>query len=335
MMQPLEQLLLESWPRQAWTDTRLLVAVSGGADSVALLRSLSQIADRRELIHAAHFNHQWRAAESDADEQFVRELCDQLNVPLTCVRADSCGPPHPRSEQAARDLRYHFLTQAAYTLGARYVVTAHTASDRVETMLHNLCRGTGLSGVAAPTQFRNLHEDLVLARPLLHANRDQVVAYLKAIGQPFREDSSNTDPAYKRNFIRHRVLPLLRESYGEHAEGHLLSFSQLAEEAAEALRYYALKWIDSSIVTPTSNSELQYPVASLKDTPWPVVQAALEICWKRNRWPLQSMTRQHWLQIRHLSTHPAPTTHWVTKLTLPGNLQLATTSTHIRIAPST
>ncbi len=332
MMQPLEQTLLESWPRLAWGDTRLLVAVSGGADSVALLRALVQLAHRKELIHVAHFNHQWRGAESDEDEQFVCELCSELRLPLTCDRADSSGPQPSRSEQAARDSRYRFLTQAAYTLGARYVVTAHTASDRIETMLHNLCRGTGLSGVAVPTQFRNLHDDLVLARPLLTTNRDEVVAYLGAIGQPYREDSSNTNPAYKRNFIRHRVLPLLRESYGEHADEHLLGFSHLAEEATEALRYYALNWIDASIAKPNlASSELQFPTASLAHTPWPVVHHALEICWKRNRWPLQSMTYEHWKQIRHFSTHPEPTVHWVSQLNLPGNLQLATTGTHIRI----
>jgi len=348
MIQPLEQTLLESWPRHAWSETRLLVAVSGGADSVALLRALVQVADRKELINVAHFNHQWRGEESDDDEQFVRDLCSKLMLPLTCERANASGTTHhARSEQAARDLRYSFLTQAAYALGARYVVTAHTASDRVETMLHNLCRGTGLSGVAVPTQFRNLHDDLVLARPMLHTTRAQVVAYLDAIGQTFREDSSNTNAAFKRNFIRHRLLPLLRESYGEHADEHLRSFSHLAESATEALRYYASNWIDASIAESLSSSELHFPTASLANTPWPVVQAALEICWKRNQWPLQSMTREHWRQIRHFSNCNESTTHWgtthwgtthwvtrhwVTRLSLPGNLQLATMNDRIRIA---
>lgn len=333
MMQPLEQTLLESWPHPAWANTRLLIAVSGGADSVALLRALVQVADRQELIHVGHFNHCWRGDESDQDELFVRELCKQLDLHFTCDRADNLGDQPARSEQTARDLRYSFLTHTAYSIGARYVVTAHTASDRVETMLHNLCRGTGLSGVAVPSQFRNLHDELVLARPLLRSTRAEILAYLDSIGQTYREDSSNTNPAFKRNFIRHHVLTLLRESYGEHVDQHLLSFSQLAEEATDAMRHYALKWIDVSIAQPNPPTcEIQFATTSLEGTPWPVIQAALELCWKRNCWPLKSMTREHWQQIRHFATHPSPTSQWVTQLNLPGNLQLATTRTHIRIS---
>ncbi len=330
MTQPLEQSLLAAWPLQAWKNTRLLVAVSGGADSVALVHALARVAESREFIHVAHFNHGWRGVESDEDERFVQNLCNELKLPLANERA---AAGLARSENAARESRYEFLTRVAYSIGARYVVTAHTASDRVETMLHNLCRGTGLSGVAVPTQFRNLHDELVLARPLLRSTRTEVLAYLDAIGQTYREDSSNYNPAFKRNFIRQRVLPLLRESYSDGVDQHLLSFSQLAEEAVETLRHYALKWIDASVAQPTlATNDVQFSTSSLDGIPWPVIQAALELCWKRNCWPLQSMTREHWQQIRHFATHPAPTTHWVAHLNLPGNLQLATTRTQIRIS---
>ncbi len=265
MLQPLEQSLLDAWPKLSWAQTRLLVAVSGGADSVALLRAMLNLTDQPQFIHVAHFNHQWRGEESDGDEQFVRDLCSRLDVHLTCRRASeasndiagdrSSQGKSVRSEQVARELRYAFLTRTAYSIGARYVVTAHSASDRVETMLHNLCRGTGLAGVAVPTLFRDLDEELVLARPLLHVTRTQVLQYLEAIDQSYRCDSSNSDETLKRNFIRHRVLPLLREIYGEHVDDHLLNYSHLAEEAAEALRFYALQWLDLNIVVlggPTS-----------------------------------------------------------------------------------
>lgn len=330
-MQPLERSLLEAWPFDSWKETRLLLAVSGGADSVALLRAMRNLAARTELLHVAHFNHGWRGAESDQDEQFVRYLCEQLELPFVTERADGNVV---RSEQAARDARYAFLTKAAYAAGARYVVTAHTASDRVETMLHNLCRGTGLSGVAAPTQFRDLHDDLVLARPLLRCTRSQVVEYLRAIDQIYRDDASNANETFKRNFIRHRVLPLLQQTYGEQVDNHLLNFSLLAEDAVAALRFYALRWLDDCLVGTEgkATAELLLPVGSFRAAPWPVVQAALEICWKRNQWPLQAMTREHWNQIREVALAEVTSSEWKAKLNLPGNLQLAAKQGFVRIA---
>ena len=333
MKQQLEQSLLEVWPAQSWSQTRLLVAVSGGADSVALLRAIAHVAPRRELIHVAHFNHQWRGPESDADEQFVRELCSQLSLPLSSVRANQFNEiVVERTEQAARDARYAFLCETAYTVGARYVVTAHTASDRVETMLHNLCRGTGMTGVTAPTRFRNLDEDLVLARPLLRCTRSQVVDYLAAIGQDYRNDASNENIAYKRNFIRHKLLPLMQAAYGEQVDTHLLDFSEIAEEATQALRFYARGWLEAFRTNETAARELVFPSAALRDTPWPVVQLALESCWKQNQWPLQAMTRAHWLQVYDLARVSESSQLWQTKMNLPGNLRVSAKDGWLKIA---
>jgi tRNA(Ile)-lysidine synthase len=332
MMQPLEQLLLNTWPAQSWSQTRLLLAVSGGADSVALLRAIVNLADRRELIHVAHFNHQWRGSESDCDERFVRELCSQLSLSLSADRASELNEiVTQRTEQAARDARYAFLTKTAYTVGARYVVTAHTASDRVETMLHNLCRGTGMTGVTTPTRFRNLDQDLVLARPLLSTTRSQIVDYLTTLGQEYRNDSSNLNTAYKRNFIRHKLLPLMQSEYGDQVESHLLDFSQIAEEAASALRFYAQRWLDDSRSKECAESELVFSSAALRRTPWPVVQLALESCWKQKQWPLQPMTRTHWLQIRDLALADESLKTWQVKMNLPGSLRISTMAGWLRI----
>lgn len=332
MLQPLEQSLLDVWPASSWSTTRTLLAVSGGADSVALLRAMVNLAPRRELIHVAHFNHQWRGLESDGDEQFVRELCRQLCLSLVTVRANEFNENTiQRTEQAARDARYLFLTSAAYTLGARYVVTAHTASDRVETMLHNLCRGTGLNGVVSPTRFRDLDQDLVLARPLLRCTRSQVINYLTAIVQDYRTDSSNLNTAYKRNFIRHKLLPLIQTEYGDQVPQHLNDFSEIAEEATQALRYYAERWVDTSKVNETSESELVFSTSALQNTPWPVVQLALESCWKQKRWSLQPMTRRHWLEIRELGQSDETSKTWRVKLNLPGGLQVSTKAGWLKI----
>ncbi len=332
MLQPLEQSLLDVWPPSSWSQTRILIAVSGGADSVALLRAMVNLADRREWIHVAHFNHQWRGQESDGDEQFVSELCRQLCVSLVRVRAnDLTETVAPRTEQAARDARYFFLTKTAYTLGARYVVTAHTASDRVETMLHNLCRGTGLNGVASPTRFRGLDQDLVLARPLLSCTRSQVIHYLTEIAQEYRTDSSNLNTTYKRNFIRHKLLPLMSSEYGDQLQQHLHDFSEIAEEATQALRYYAEHWLDTFGAKGTPGRELIFPIAALQSTPWPVVQLALESRWKQNQWSLQPMTRRHWLQIRGLALSNEISKKWQASMNLPGGLRLSTKAGYFKI----
>jgi tRNA(Ile)-lysidine synthase len=325
MTRPLEQSLLKLWPKASWSTTRVLVAVSGGADSIALIRALLSLADHREKIHVAHFNHQWRGAESDGDEQFVGELCSRLSLPLVSVRAEAFEVSViQQTEQAARDARYLFLTQTAYAVGARYVVTAHTASDRIETMLHNLCRGTGLNGAATPQRFRNLDTDLVLARPLLRCTRSQVIDYLATIGQEYRHDSSNLNTAYKRNFIRQKVLPLIGSEYGEQVHERLYDFTEIAEEATQALRFYAERWLDAFCPSTSLDKELVFAVAAFRNTPWPVVQLALESCWTQKQWPRQAMSRNHWLQIRDLALVDETSKHWQTKLNLPGNLRVST-----------
>lgn len=333
MTQPLEQSLLDVWPQSSWSNTRLLIAVSGGADSVALLRAMVNLSQQRGWIHVAHFNHEWRGAESDADEEFVCELCKHLSLSYVSVRANEFSQVAiERSEQAAREVRYQFLTETAYRLGARYVVTAHTASDRVETMLHNLCRGTGLNGVASPTRFRNLDRELVLARPLLRCSRTQVIDYLTALGQEYRTDSSNSDTTFKRNFLRHKLLPLLQAEYGDRIESHLLDFSDIAEETTNALRFYAERWVQDFRDHESQLGELIVSTDGFRSTPWPVVQIALEACWKQNRWPLQAMSRRHWLQIRDLGLATEPSKLWQVKLNLPGDLRASTKIGLVRIA---
>ncbi len=335
MMQPLEQSILDTWPAASWSQTRILIAVSGGADSVALLRAMVRLAERPGWIHVAHFNHQWRGEESDRDQAFVDQLCNKLSLPIHSVRADEfSGFPLQRSEQSARGARYDFLTRTAYEIGARYVVTAHTASDRVETMLHNLCRGTGLNGVATPTRFRSLDQDLVLARPLLQCSRQQVLDYLSQIGQTFCNDSSNLNTAYKRNFIRHELLPLMKSEYGEHVHAHLSDFSCIAEEATQSLRYYAKQWLDTIYKTQGKKGELLLPHSAFRSAPWPVIQMALEQCWRQNGWPQQAMTRTHWLQLRDLAATAESSLHWLTKLNLPGGLTVSVKSDWIRICSS-
>ena len=207
-----------------------------------------------------------------------------------------------RSEESARQLRYQFLRDAAYHCGARYVVTAHTASDRVESLLHNLCRGTGLSGACTPRLFRPLDEELVLVRPLLHCYRSDVKRYLRFLGQAFRQDTSNQNQNYRRNFLRQSVLPLLREQYGPQLDQHLMSFSLIVEEALETLQVQAEAYgeqcqerlrplLAAGELAPPCESSFTIPSVQVVAATWPVVQLAIQSAWSQRGWPLQGMSR--------------------------------------------
>ena len=180
---------------------RVNCAVSGGADSMALLWGLYLLRDKLDItLAAAHFNHGLRGAESDADEAFVRDFCQRFDIPLAVGRGNVVAG-EKGLEAAARDARYAFLD----SLPGK-IATAHTADDNAETMLMHLIRGTGLKGLGAiaPVNGNRI-------RPMLHITRQQVLAFLEEYHIPHREDSSNAGDAFLRNRIRHHIMPLLKQ----------------------------------------------------------------------------------------------------------------------------
>src|SRR6202011_5342686 len=169
----------------------ILVALSGGADSVALMHALLELRERFEVrIEAAHLNHRIRALESERDENFVREMCARLGVELQVARARGLDPDSANLEERARDARYRFLNRAADALGADFIALAHHADDQAETVLMRMLRGTGSAGLAAMSE----HGPGRLIRPILGIYRAEILAYLNARGIPFVEDSSNHSP---------------------------------------------------------------------------------------------------------------------------------------------
>lgn len=180
---------------------RVICAVSGGADSMAMLWSFYLLRDKLGItLEAAHFNHQLRGLESDRDEQFVRNFCKEFAIPLHVgsapVQAGEKG-----LEAAAREARYGFLS----TLGGK-IATAHTADDNAETVLMHLVRGTGLKGLGGISPVRGN-----VIRPMLNVTRRQVLAFLEEYHISYVDDSSNEGDAFLRNRIRHKVMPLLAE----------------------------------------------------------------------------------------------------------------------------
>lgn len=190
----------------------LLVAISGGPDSVALLSVLASLAPSWRLrLSALHVNYGLRGEESEEDERFVSRLCADLGVPLVCERIalrQPDGLPKRLSLQArAREARYAALRRVVIALGADKVALGHTADDQAETLLMWMLRGSGAAGLAG---IRPVREGLYI-RPLLGVSRTDVLAYLQAKGLAFRTDSSNAKPLYLRNRVRRDLLPLLKQ----------------------------------------------------------------------------------------------------------------------------
>lgn len=179
---------------------RLLAGVSGGADSVALLRLLVLSGKR---VQAVHVNHGLRGSASDGDEAFVRALCRALDVPLLVFRAT---PPAHAGEAWAREARYGFFREAMAQTGCEALALAHHQDDQAETLLLHLLRGAGLTGLCgmAPDAMQG---GMRVVRPLLHLTRAQLQEALLDSGQPWREDESNGDDRYLRNALRHQLLP--------------------------------------------------------------------------------------------------------------------------------
>lgn len=187
----------------------VLAAVSGGADSVCMLHLLVRRAEETGMrVCAAHYEHGIRGEESLRDAAFVAALCERLGVPLTVEHGDVpayAAAQRLGTEEAARELRYKFLADAAARMDCRYIATAHNADDNAETVLFNLARGSGTKGLGGiPAQRGNI------IRPLITVTRAEIEAYLAANALDHVEDSTNAQDEYSRNLIRHAVMPPLR-----------------------------------------------------------------------------------------------------------------------------
>ena len=209
---------------------KVLVALSGGADSVALLRLLHEKMPNK--IEALHCNFQLRGEESDRDQRFVSDLCKQLDIPLhtSLFETQSYSFTHRISiEMAARTLRYDWFEAMRQQLGADAIAVAHHREDQAETLLLNLIRGTGLRGLAGmqPVQGH-------IIRPLLKVSKSEILQYLESIHQDFVTDSTNLEREALRNCIRLDILPQLQQ-LNPHAIQHI---AEAASHVAEALPYY-------------------------------------------------------------------------------------------------
>lgn len=269
----------------------IAVAVSGGADSVAMLRGLAQLkheaGGRGELV-VVHYNHRTRDTSPD-DSGWVNRLA--LDLGLRCHSGES-GHTGQRSEESLRDDRRAFFRGAAKELGARYLATGHTADDQAETVLFRLLRGSGLRGATGIRPVASLTEGCSLVRPLLAVTRDELLAYLDTLNQGFLEDPSNKETEYARNWFRHTVLPTLEQRFPR-ARAELAAFASRAAQTVDLVESLAEELLErAESIAPGQAGSIHLEVHELR--PAALAAEALRLAWRRAGWPEQAMTAAHW-----------------------------------------
>ncbi len=314
-----ERSLAVAWPPADWRDLTVVAAVSGGADSVALLRGLAALktAGSGRLI-VAHFNHRLRPEAND-EARFVGQLAGQLGLVCELGEADTAATARASGdgiEAAARAERYRFLQCKAEQLGARYVVTAHTADDQAETILHRLLRGTGIAGLSGMRRARPLGEAVTLLRPLLGIRRAEIIAYLDQLRQPHCEDASNASLLYTRNRIRHSLLPLLATDYNADAIGALLRLGETARSAQRVIEGLAEDLLQRA-ASFDSPRRILIDCRELTGADRHITREMFVAIWRRQRWPEQAMGFAEWDELAEMAIGECATA----SRTLPGPMQ--------------
>ncbi|MCA9239535.1 MAG: tRNA lysidine(34) synthetase TilS [Planctomycetales bacterium] len=306
MSLPLPERIAHAWPPGLWKDLHVLVAVSGGADSVALLLGLIELKRQsggRGRLYVGHFDHRLRA-ESGADAQWVMELGKSLGIEVIAGRHDSEGAGRLASEQSARQARYEFLLATAQQLGARYVPTGHTADDQTETVLHRALRGASIQGLGGIPFTRALSEAVQVVRPLLKVTRAEVERFLSERGQSFRTDATNHASDFTRNALRNEVLPLLRERFGEHVDQSLRRLAWQAAEAHAVIESLAQEIVNNAVQRDDSADTLLIDPNRFGDSRPIVLREAFKSAWNHAGWPLGAMGAEEWQRLLDFTRDP-------------------------------
>lgn len=263
----------------------LVVAFSGGRDSVALLHGLAQLQKQYKpgdgwefALLAAHFNHGLRGAESDGDETFCRDFCAQQGIEFVCDRAaDLVGG----GENKARERRYAWLNQVCDAEQAKgyqpvWLVCAHHQEDQAETVLLHLLRGSGTAGLAAMRRQNGR-----LLRPLLTASREEIESYLAAHNLNWREDSTNAGLDYTRNRLRHLLLPLLKE-FNPRVNLALAQTAEVAAAETDFLQEYAQQRMQQAMLDAAEGAAA-YPLALWQKEPLAIQRLLVRLLWQAAR----------------------------------------------------
>jgi len=275
---------------------RVVVAVSGGADSVALLYLLLEIRAQFELdLIVAHLNHNFRGKSSDEDEEFVRALAERLSSRLICEKISDTDVANREGnlENWARERRYAFLAKVADAEHAQKVALGHTMSDQAETLLMRLLRGSGADGLSAMSFRREL-----FIRPLLSIERYEVLDYLRRRAVTWREDPSNLDRRFLRNKLRQELIPSLLDDYNPKIVPLLAGTAAILREESEALRYWAAAVFDREAIV--EGSRTIWDVATLVSLPSGLQKRLIRLSLDRLTPGKQSLSAKNVESILHL-----------------------------------
>ncbi len=298
---------------------KLLVAVSGGPDSVCLLHILVNLKNELGIeLHVAHLNHQLRGAESEADTTYVADIVHRLGIPATIEKRDVKAyqaHQHISLEEAAREVRYAFLAQVARSIGARQVAVGHTTDDHIETILMHLIRGTGtrgLGGLQPSAVWQSSGNSITVIRPLLEVSREETAGYCHHHQLMPRIDTSNLSLSPLRNRIRHQFLPLL-QSYNPKVTEALLRTARITTDA--------LAFIDSEIarlwseIAQEQEDTIILDKGKFLELPPALKQYLLRASIERRLGNLMDIETRHIERIMTALAKPAGK-----KISLPGNL---------------
>ena len=278
-----------------------MIAVSGGPDSVALLTALARMhPNPAGYLLVAHYNHRVRKHASDEDERFVEQLAIDQGLEFVSEKFDdSANCEAPVSESEMRRCRYAFLEALAKRRGARYVATGHTLDDQVETILHNILRGTGLTGLAGIPRTRQLNQAVTLVRPMLDRSRQEVLDYLGHVGVDYRQDDSNFHLGYTRNRIRHQLLPELENEFNRDVREAIARLGEIAGETVDFVFGHAER-LESRCVTGLGTDCVQIDCAVLSDQHRLLVRQLLASIWRQSGWPERDMGFVQWRRLASL-----------------------------------
>lgn len=294
------------WPARWLPGLRYLVGVSGGVDSVVLLRTLVRVGFRDVVV--CHLNHGLRGRAGDGDAAFVRELAGELKLRFDGGACDVAALARERGqslETAGRAARHEFFAAAAVRNQCRRVLLAHHADDQAETVLMNLCRGSaGLAGMAEETALPVPGaKPLLLIRPLLPVSKSLLKAVAGDHGWTFREDASNASPEFVRNRVRHEVLPLLDDIFRRDVRPTIVRAADWTEGARNFLKESASGWTDRE----------QLPVKEIRELR-PALQREVMAGWLRARGVPDISTALIFTALSMLDSETGPA-----KWNLPGN----------------
>ncbi len=296
---------------------RIVIGVSGGPDSMALLQILFMLSDeyRLELI-AAHINHGLRGADSDEEENFVGLFSKSLGIAFESKLLDirtlsrECGKS---LEEIGRDERYKFLSLVAQKYGAKKIALGHHLHDHVETILMNVMRGCGIEGLRGILAVR----DGSIIRPLIPCTRAEILSFLDARGLPFRTDSSNFDNVYLRNKIRNRLIPILKVQYNPNIETSIARLSEIAGQEDAYLQEavgLALSRLDSDV----QGREITFKIADFLQFHEAIQRRVIKTLLERLAPPGKAIGYPHIKSVLELIRHASPSG----TLNLPGSIEI-------------